>query len=150
MHLETPHALKVEHDALHDTLRRATKEGGALGTAAVTVAELLHPHFVKEEAYALPPLGLLGELARGPVAPEMKQVLTLTDRLKAELDEMVAEHQTIVAALAELSAAAAEAGREEYVEFAAALTLHAQAEEEVTYPAAILVGEYVRKGLETT
>ncbi|NLE74898.1 MAG: hypothetical protein GX604_09780 [Actinobacteria bacterium] len=147
MRLETPRALKVEHDALHDTLRRATKESGALGAAAVTVAELLHPHFVKEEEYALPPLGLLGELARGQVTPEMSSVLALTDRLKAELDNMLAEHKEIVAALAELSAAATESGKEEYVEFAQALTLHAQAEEEVTYPAAVLVGEFVRKSL---
>ena len=31
----------------------------------------------------------------------------------------------------------------EYVEFAEDLKLHAQTEEEVTYPAAILVGEYL-------
>ena len=57
---------------------------------------------------------------------------------------MLAEHQSIVAALDKLSAAAKEAGKLEYVEFAEDLKLHAQTEEEVTYPAAILIGEYVR------
>jgi hypothetical protein len=150
MRFETPHALKVDHEALHETLRRGTKEGGALGAAAVAVAELLHPHFLKEEEYALPPLALLGALARGPVTPDMAEVLALTDSLKAELEQMLAEHQAIVAALAGLSAAATAAGKTEYVEFASALTLHAQTEEQVMYPAAILVGEYVRKSLGIT
>ena len=33
-------------------------------------------------------------------------------------------------------------------EFADALTLHAQTEEQVLYPAAILVGEYVERSLK--
>jgi hypothetical protein len=35
------------------------------------------------------------------------------------------------------------------VEFEA-LTRHAQTEEEVTYPAALLIGEYVRKSISAT
>jgi hypothetical protein len=44
---------------------------------------------------------------------------------------MLAEHQPIVAALASLSAVAKRGGKTEYVEYAEALTLHAQTEEEV-------------------
>jgi hypothetical protein len=40
------------------------KEGGKVGEAAKAVANVLHPHFEKEEEYALPPLGLLSCLAR--------------------------------------------------------------------------------------
>lgn len=145
MEFEIPHSLKVEHEKLHETLRAATQQPGELGVAAVRVAELMHPHFLKEEEYALPPLGLLRHVAQGVVTPGMSDVLALTDRLKADLSQMLAEHQLIVAALEKLSAAAHDAGRTEYVEFAEALKLHAQTEEEVTYPAAILIGEYVRK-----
>lgn len=144
MEFKVPRSLKVEHEKLHETLRAATMETGELGAAAVDVAELMHPHFLKEEEYALPPLGLLGDLAQGVVTPGMKDALVLTDKLKAEFDQMVVEHHLIVAALEKLSAAAKDAGRQEYVEFAEALTLHAQTEEEVTYPTAILIGEYVR------
>jgi hypothetical protein len=144
MNLTTPHALKVEHEELHDTLRAGTKENGELGAAANVVAELMHPHFLKEEEYALPPLGLLGELVQGVVTPDMKDVLVLTDKLKADLNHMLAEHKSIMVALEKLAAAAEAVGKEEYVEFAEALKLHAQTEEEVTYPTAILVGEYVR------
>jgi hypothetical protein len=61
----------------------------------------------------------------------MRDVLVLTDRLKADFPQMLAEHQPIVAALASLSAVAKRGGKTEYVEYAEALTLHAQTEEEV-------------------
>ena len=144
MQFETPRSLKTEHEKLHETLRAATEETGELGAAASSVAELMHPHFLKEEEYALPPLGLLSDLAQSVVTPDMKDVLILTDKLKAELGQMLAEHQSIVVALEKLSAAAKKAGKTEYVEFSEALKLHAQTEEEVTYPAAILIGKYVR------
>jgi hypothetical protein len=63
------------------------------------VAELLHPHFVKDEAYALPPLGLLGLLTKGEGRPEMAEVLAMTDKLRSELPNMLSEHARIVEAL---------------------------------------------------
>jgi len=142
-----PSPLKVEHEELHNMLRNATKEPGEIGDAAKAVAKLMHPHFIKEEEYALPPLGLLRDLAQGKVSPDMKEVLGLTNRLKAELGQMLEEHKSIVAALEVLSIAAKKANKVEYVEFAKALTLHAQTEEEVSYPTAILIGEYIREKL---
>lgn len=147
MQLNIPHSLKVEHEELHATLHKATQETGALGAAATAVAALLQPHFIKEEEYALPPLGLLPDLAQGRVTPEMKEVLRLTDKLKAELGQMLEEHKAIVIALDELIVVAQKTGKPEYVEFAETLKLHAQTEEEVSYPTAILVGEYVREKL---
>lgn len=147
MKYEIPRPLKVEHETLHDMLRKATEEPGELGDAAKSVAKLMHPHFIKEEEYALPPLGLLHELARGSVTPDMQEVLGLTDKLKQELVQMLAEHKSIVAALEVLSAAAKKAGKMEYVAFSKDLMLHAQTEEEVSYPTAILIGEYIREKL---
>jgi len=147
MKFEIPPPLKAEHEALHDTLRKATQEPGGLGDAAKAVAKLLHPHFVKEEAYALPPLGLLRDLAQGRLTPEMKEVLQFTDRLKTDFGQMLEEHKLIVAVLDKLSAAAKKANKMEYAEFADAFILHAQTEEEVSYPTAILIGEYVREKL---
>jgi len=49
-----------------------------------------------------------------------------------------------VAALEKLVAAARQEGKPEYALFADKLMLHAQNEEEVLYPAAILVGEYLK------
>jgi hypothetical protein len=143
MKFEIPQPLQVEHEELHATLVKATKEPGAVGEAAREVARLLHPHFVREEEFALPPLALLAEVARGGVTAEMAEVLPMTRRLKAELPQMLAEHRQIVGALERLRAAAAAARLPAYERFAEALALHAQTEEQVLYPAAILVGELV-------
>jgi len=147
MKFEIPRPLKIEHEELHEMLRKATKEPGDLGDAAKAVAKLMHPHFVKEEEYALPPLGLLRDLALGKVTPDMKEVLGLTDKLKAELSQMLGEHKSIVTALEKLSATAKKADKMEYAEFTEALMRHAQTEEEVSYPTAILIGKYVREKL---
>jgi hypothetical protein len=65
MNLKTPQSLKVEHEELHGELAKAINAGGSTGEAARVVAKALHPHFMKEEEYALPPLGLLPALALG-------------------------------------------------------------------------------------
>src|SRR5512141_1364181 len=136
MRIAIPPSLQQEHQELHATLARATREPSPVGDAARDVARLLHPHFIKEEEYALPPLGLLADLARGTVTPDMKQALAMTNRLKAELQIMLDEHAQIVGALDKLRTAAREARRPEYEAFSQALILHAQTEEQVLYPAA--------------
>lgn len=148
MELTIPRPLKLEHEDLHEQLRKATQESGGVGEAAKAVAKVLHPHFVKEEEYAMPPLGLLRHLARGHVTADMASVLPLTETLKAQLSEMLAEHESIVAALKNLSDVAKRENKPEYVEFADKLILHAQTEEEMLYPTAILIGEYLKLKLE--
>ncbi len=149
MEFKIPEPMKLEHDELHVELVRAIESGGETGAAAQAVADLLHPHFVKEEAFALPPLGLLTILARDEFVPEMREVLAMTDTLRAELGEMLAEHQGIVAALDRLAEAAWRENKPEVAKFADKLKLHAQTEEQVAYPTAILIGEYIKLQLTT-
>ena len=147
MDFKIPKPLEVEHEELHGELVKAMKMPGRVGEAARTVATFLHQHFVHEEEFALPPLGLLARLAEGKVTPEMRQVLTPSDKLKAELPQMLDEHKAIVRALEKLIVAAEVEGKPEVARFAEKLILHAQTEEEVLYPTAILIGEYVRAQL---
>lgn len=144
MEFSIPEPLKVEHTELHEELIDATKAGGRVGVAAKEVAERLHPHFVREEEFALLPLGLLGALAKGTASPEMAGVLALTDKLEAELPNMLAEHEEIVGALGELVAAATAEKKLKYARFAEKLILHARTEEEVLYPTALLIGRYLK------
>lgn len=139
-----PESIREEHEELHQKLGQLTKLPGKTGEAARAVADALHPHFVKEEEYALPALGLLPALGRGEVTPEMRNVLAKTDRLKAELPQMLAEHKAIGAALDRLAQAAKVEGQNEAAVFATELRHHARTEEEILYPAAVVVGEYVR------
>jgi hypothetical protein len=140
--------MKVEHEELHRELRKATKEKGPLGDAAKAVAEVLHPHFVKEEEYAMPPLGLLSVMAEGRVSARMRDALVMTNKLKAELNQMLKEHKEIVAALKKLVVEAKKEKKAEYVRFADKLILHAQTEEEVYYPASLLIGKYLKLKLK--
>jgi hypothetical protein len=136
--------MQTEHHELHVELEKATMGTGKVAVAAQAVAKVLHEHFEKEEAYALPPLGLLPALARGEIRPEMDQVLAMTGQLKAELPQMLEEHKAIVAALEDLAEAARSENRPEVEAFTEKLKLHAQTEEEVSYPTSILVGEYLK------
>ena len=148
MKFTIPAPLAAEHEELHDRLVKATQAPGPVGEAAREVARLLHPHFVREEEFALPPLALLSAVARREVTPEMAEVLPMTQRLRTELPEMLAEHRRIVVALEKLRALAKAASLPEHERFARALIQHAETEEQVLYPAAILVGEAVSRALE--
>ena len=141
--LKTPSSIAAEHRELHETLEKASKEGGPVGSAARELEAALSPHFRREEQIATPPLGLLPALATGQATTEMRAVLPMTTALQRELPKMLREHQAIRAAVGKFRAAADSAGRGEYVRFSDDLAAHAREEEEILYPAAILVGRYV-------
>jgi hypothetical protein len=144
MKFTIPEPLTHEHEELHAQLAKATKLAGPLGDAAKAVARVLHDHFVREEEIAMPPLGLLKDVAAGRIRPEMRQVLVLTDTLKAELPKMLEEHARIKAALADLERVARDQKQPEVADFARNLALHARTEEEVLYPAVLILGEYLK------
>ena len=142
--IHIPESMRVEHEEIHQALVRATKEPGRIGAAARELASVLHPHFVREDQIALPPLGLLGPLARGEITSEMREVLPMTDSLRAELPRMLEEHKAIRTATIRLGEVAHAEGNGAVERLAEQLKLHAQSEEELFYPAALLVGDLVR------
>jgi hypothetical protein len=146
--MRIPDSLRLEHEQLHARLAEATRLPGRTGEAARRVARIMHPHFLREDEYAIPPLGLLARLAKGGATPDMAEVLPLVARLKDELPLMIEEHRAIAGALIELGNVASGEGQREWAEFADELRHHAQMEEEVLYPAAILVGDHVRSQLQ--
>ena len=144
-----PESIRLEHEKIHTELVRATQLSGPVGAAARELAAVLHPHFVREEQIALPPLGLLAALARGEHDAGMQRVLPMTDSLRAELPRMLEEHKAILAATLRLGRVARTAKNESVARLAEDLKVHARSEEEVFYPAAILVGDLVRMHLHT-
>jgi len=142
--IQIPEAMRLEHAEIHEGLVSATKMPGEVGEAAHKLAAVLDPHFVREEQIALPPLGLLAPLSRGEFTPEMREVLQMTDALRAELPRMLSEHKAIHATTVRLGEAAKAAGNAEVERLAETLKVHAENEEEVFYPAALLVGDVVR------
>jgi hypothetical protein len=139
-----PQSLQVEHHAIHEALEAAVKAPGRAGAAAREVAAVLGPHFKREDEIALPPLGLLAPLARGERPAGMSEALAMSDTLRKELPRMLEEHKQIRAATEKLRDAARQEKATAHEQFAEELLLHAQSEEEVLYPAAILVGDIIR------
>ncbi len=143
--LQTPESIATEHQELHEILARAAAEGGEMGAAAAALEGALAPHFKREEEIATPPLGLLPALARGDATAEMRSVLPMTQALERELPQMLREHEAIQSALVDFRAVAVRTGEQDYIRFADHLAAHARQEEELLYPAAILIGRYVAK-----
>lgn len=144
MPLAVPESLKREHEEIRDALGRASREPGVIGDAAKRLARIIRPHTEKEETFALPPLGMLHQLVRGIHSPEEEAAAIMAWRLREDLENMIAEHRVIGAALEELLAAAKSEHRVEYIELAAKMLHHMSTEEQVLYPATILVGDYLR------
>ena len=144
--MEIPESIRHEHHEIHLTLVEATKAPGPVGAAAKALARVLDPHFEREEEIALPPLGLVAPLSAGArVSDAVKtQALKMTDALKRELPRMLEEHKTIRAAVDGLRQAAASEKAVRYQQLADQLAHHAQTEEEVMYPTALIVGDLLR------
>src|SRR5512135_3410575 len=77
MGMYVPDCLKSEHESIHAALKRATAEPGALGETARTIARIMSGHIMREEKFALRPLGLLKALARGETPAELSAVVKL-------------------------------------------------------------------------
>lgn len=139
-----PQSLEAEHHELHEALLEATRIPGRVGAAAKELAAVLDPHFARENEIALPPLGLLAALAAGKTPTWQQEALVMTDALRKEMPRMLEEHKRIRAATEKLRAVAREEKARAQQQFAERLAAHAQTEEEILYPAAILVGDVIR------
>ena len=142
MGMQVPDCLKSEHESIHAALKRATAEPGALGETARTIARIMSGHIMREEKFALRPLGLLKALSRGETPAELAEVAKLAQAFRLELPQMIDEHRQIAEALHLLASNAEAAGKPEYVALAEDMLKHAHVEEDVLYPAAMLIGKY--------
>lgn len=146
MPLGIPKAMEEEHEELHEELRSATKIRGKVGEAAVRVAQALHPHFERENELALPVIGVARELVEGKTSADFLKALELADKFKAEYDKMLQEHLEIVKALDQLHKVAKQAKKRNVIDFGRRLKLPAQTEEDLTYPAVLMVGKLLKQG----
>jgi hypothetical protein len=143
--LVVPASIRTEHEHLHHQFDAAIAAGGMTGERAKAVAYVLGPHFEAEEAYAMPPLGLLGAQAQGESLSDVqaRQAIAMSERLRAEYDQMLREHVQIRDALNALAVAAREEHKADHAAFAEALMMHAESEKQVLYPTTLLIGEYL-------
>ncbi|HEX5169389.1 MAG TPA: hemerythrin domain-containing protein [Cyclobacteriaceae bacterium] len=141
---DVPSSIKNEHDSLLARLHVITLFQDSTGIVATKLLELMEHHFREEEDFVFPPLGLLPALASGEIPEKSVEVIQLTEKLKAQLTHMSMEHQLIKASLEELVHVPAKENHSEIIAFIQDVHKHATIEEEVYFPAAIMVGEYLK------
>ncbi len=144
MRIDIPSSLKLEHEELHKKLKEIVKLGGKTSVAAKKVEKLFHSHLAKEEKHALPPLGLLHDLAAGKFPEKMGSIVDDIADLKEELPKMLVEHQQIIPALRGPEENAQKEDHTTVKPFVESLILHSVMEEQVMYPAAVVVGELLK------
>lgn len=141
---EIPSSIKKEHEYLLSEIGKLAQMEDSTGRAAIKLNELMRHHFAEEEDYVLPPLGLLTSVNEGIIPAQSADVIALTEKLKAQLNHMSAEHQLIKAYMDEVIRTAARENHPEVISLANDISHHAAMEEQVYYPAAILLGEFLK------
>ena len=142
-----PEPLELQRRAIAEKLCGAAMNPGRLGEAARAVEHSLQLLASREEEGALSPLGLLAALASGEFSTDMAAVVPVSDALRRKLPGEIARHVAISNALNSLAKTAVDTGRFEYLELVDEIRTQARLEQEILYPAAILVGDYVRMKL---
>jgi len=137
-----PASIKNEHESLLKQVRTVSQYEDSTGMVARKLLELMEHHFNEEENYVLPPLGLLESIANDQLPKESKEVAMMIEYFKTQRQHLSAEHQMIAAHLKEMSNAAA-IDSHDIKRFIQEVEDHAALEEEVLFPAAILIGDYL-------
>jgi hypothetical protein len=136
-----PMSLVTEHALIISELNSAASLPGQTGVAGRRVLTLVIPHFKDEQRRVHPLLYVLPMIAAHQVDPGMADLVPIAARLRGDLDEIRRAHVAIDTALDDLYAAAWREKHQECAFLATRIRRHNQLEEEISYPAALVVGE---------
>ncbi len=139
-----PSSIKKTHEQLLEQIHKITLYKNSSAAIAIKLDSLMQHHFKEEEDLILPPLGLLPLLANNQIPEQSKDVILLSKNIKTMMTHMSVEHQLISAYIEELKKAADKQQLSEIMDFEKEVHQHANSEEEVYFPAAIMVGEYLK------
>ncbi len=146
MPLSAPPSMEKEHEEIWHLMLRVQHLSGKTGSIAEKLAKDLKSHIDKEEAFALPLLGILPELANGRLRNGVaKRASILGSKFQKEYHGMLRGHKEIRRYLEQLKKVGADEGHLTAVRFAESLEAHSREEEEVFYPAALLAGQMASK-----
>jgi len=139
--LKIPEPLREEHEAFIDGLKSHSIRKDQTGAAVRQLLKLLEPHIQKEDEFVLPLLGALSGLAAGKAMENPSEVARAYEKYAGQYESMFTEHTPIRQAIKKVRRLAKEEGKDELVEILDGLSHHSRVEEEVLYPAALLVGK---------
>ena len=141
---EVPSSIKKTHVYLLERIHEMTLYKDNSSLMAIKIEDLMLHHFKEEEDLILPLLGLLPTLANDKIPEQNKDIIFLSENIKTQLSHMSAEHQLIHAYIDELKQDATAENLPDILEFEKEVIHHATSEEEVFFPASILIGEYLK------
>jgi hypothetical protein len=141
---EVPSSIKKAHIHLLEQIHMMALYKDGSGHVAKKLEDLMQHHFREEEDFILPSLGLLPLLARGQEPEHATDVVLLSEKAESMLNHMSVEHQLINAYVAELKQASAKENLPDIIKFENEVLNHATSEEEVFFPASILIGKYLK------
>lgn len=144
MSLTTPKPLKQGHANLRQDINSIIAQGGKLGIKAKELLEVLSKHFKKEEKFALPPLSLLLMISEGHWEINKQTAIEMAEELRENLLEMKKDHQNINNILKDFKIIAQEENNFKAIRFCRDLEIHVEIEDQVLYPASMLVGHYLK------
>jgi len=140
--LVKPSSLEAEHKEVHGKLEKIVSSSGDTANVAKKVQSIMQPHFEKEEQLSISVLGALQPYVNGTLTEETRnQAIQISQQFKHEYPTMLEEHKQIVVALDNLENTAMNENRQDVISFIADLKSHAMNEEQITYPATIVIGE---------
>ena len=142
-----PQSQILEHQDTLAQLALLVRRKGPIGVAAAKVMVLYKKHAAREEEFIFPPLTLLPYLADGKVTPDMAWALPMTDRVKAEQEQIFIEHTKITDALNNLVAVGAKTHDKATKAFAESGVADSLADLEIMLPTVLLIGETLHSKL---
>ena len=142
-----PQSLQIEHRETLEQISLLARRKGPVGVAAAKVLVLYKRHAGREDEFVFPPLRLLPLLAEGKVTPDMAWALPMTDRVRAEQEQIFDEHTQITEALNELVAAGTKAHDNDAKEFAESAVADSLNDLEILIPTILLIGDTLHSKL---
>lgn len=143
MQLETPISLQLDHEVLLSKLNEIASTESNVALNAKNVADVFRAHFRREEKTVLPQLSLLMTIVEGQWSIDTKEALLKNNILIKEFQELKGEHQKIHKAAEEMVKVSLKENNKEAKKIAEEIILHIQIEEEVSYPAILLINKYL-------
>lgn len=145
--LQVPQSIRVQHDQIMTRLATFAKHQDPVGAAASKALAVLKAHYAKEEAFVLPPLGLLPRIAKGEISKDMKPAIAMGDRVRASWSEFQNDHIEITSLMNELIEAGMSTHNDELVRLATRIASQSLNHIEVVQPTTIFIGDYLRQRL---
>jgi hypothetical protein len=150
--LQVPQSIAYEHEQIIKELTNFAKREVAHAAAVQKALTVIKAHYAKEEAFVLPPLALLPQIAKGAISKDaiskdMAPAIAMVERTRAALPELQNEHLQITSLMNDLIEAGKADHDEELTRLATRVAIQSLNDLEITQPTTILMGDYLRRRL---